>query len=70
MPKEQRNEGKGMGNKQHKWQAENRQGEVKNTIGNIEAKEFICMTYGHELRWEECGWEGIKGAKWDKKMFY
>ena len=25
------------------------QGEVKNSIGNVEAKELICMTYGHEL---------------------
>ena len=28
------------------------QGEVKNSIGNVEAKELICMTYGHELRME------------------
>ena len=25
-------------------------GEVKNSIGNGEAKELICTTYGHELR--------------------
>ena len=25
------------------------QGEVKNSIGNVEAKELICMTHGHEL---------------------
>ena len=31
-------------NKQHKWQVENRQGEVKNSIGNVEAKELICTT--------------------------
>ena len=36
--------GEGTENKQHKWQVENRQGEVKNTIGNVEAKELICMT--------------------------
>ena len=24
--------------------------EVKNSIGNGEAKELICMTHGHELR--------------------
>ena len=29
----------------------NRQGEVKNSIGSGEAKELICMTHGHELRW-------------------
>ena len=27
-----------------------RQGEVKNSIGNGEAKELMCMTHGHELR--------------------
>ena len=42
-------EGKGTENKQHKWQEENRQGEVKNSIGNVEAKELICPTHGHEL---------------------
>ena len=25
--------------------------EVKNSIGNREAREFIHMTHGHELRW-------------------
>ena len=29
---------------------ENRQGEGKNSVGNVEAKEFICTTHGHELR--------------------
>ena len=32
------------------WQVQNRQGDVKNSIGNGEAKELICVTYGHELR--------------------
>ena len=32
----------GTGNRKHKWQVENRQGEVKNSIGNVEAKELIC----------------------------
>ena len=31
------------------WQVQNRQGDVKNSIGNEEAKEFMCMTHGHEL---------------------
>ena len=44
------NGGKGTGNKKHDWYAQNGQGEVKNSIGNGEAKEFICMTHGHELR--------------------
>ena len=49
---------------------ENRQGEGKNSIGNVEAKEFIYMTHGHELRWggnasgrEYAGQSGIKGRK-------
>ena len=28
---------------------ENRQGEGKNSVGNVEAKEVISMTHGHEL---------------------
>ena len=27
----------------------NRQGEVKNSVGNVEAKELISMTHGYEL---------------------
>ena len=44
-------------------------GEVKNNMGNGEANELICMTHGHELRWEsaggrgECWEEGNKGEK-------
>ena len=38
------NGGKGTGNKKHKWQVQNRQGEVKNSTGSREAKELICMT--------------------------
>ena len=48
--------GKGTGNKKYNWQVQNRQGEAKNSIGNGKAKEFICMTHGHELRgdcWRE-----------------
>ena len=42
--------GKGIENKQHKWQVENRQGESKDSTGNVEAKEFTCTTHGHELK--------------------
>ena len=49
---------------------QNRQGEVKNTIGNREAKELICTTHGHELGmgenaggWGLQGRGGIKGRK-------
>ena len=41
-------------------------------MGNGEAKELICMTHGHELRWGNAGGgqgtrqRGIKGReKWD-----
>ena len=62
---------KGTENKQHKWQVENREGEGKNSIGNVEAKELISMTHGHELQggnvggrgW--AGWSGVKEGKWD-----
>ena len=52
--------GKGTGNKQHKWWIQNRQGEVKNSIENGEAKDLICTTHGHELRFRA---EGEKGEK-------
>ena len=48
-----------------------RQGEVKNSVGNVEAKELICMTHGHELKagnvgGRRCaGQRGVKGGKWD-----
>ena len=63
--------GKGTENKQHKQQVENRQGEGKNSIGNIEAKEIIFMTLGRELWWGNlggrrwAGWSVVKGGKWD-----
>ena len=40
---ERENGGKGTGNKKHKWQVQNRQGEVKNSMGNGEAKEIMYM---------------------------
>ena len=47
--------GKRYRDKKHKWQVQNRQGEIKNTMGNVEAKELTCMTYGHELKWGNVG---------------
>ena len=50
---------------------ENRQGEGKNSVGNVEAKELIHRTHGHELKGgnvggRECaGWRRVKGGKWD-----
>ena len=49
---------------------ENRQGEVKNSIGNVEAKELVCMTHGHELKGGmlKGGWCREEGTKEEKKM--
>ena len=44
---------------------ENRQGEVKNSIGNVEAKKVICVTLGRELR---CGNAGGRGHAERKKI--
>ena len=46
---------------------------MKNSIGNVEAKELICMTHAHKLRGggenaggRGCRAEGDKGEeKWD-----
>ena len=60
---------KGTRNKKHNWQIQNRQGEVKNSIGNGEAKELICMNHGYELKWgnvggrDSAGWKGTKGRE-------
>ena len=35
-------------------------------MGNVEAKELIYMTHGHELRVGGCGWEGASRAEWNK----
>ena len=55
--------GKGTENKKHKWQVPNRQGEVKNSIGNGEAKKLICTTHGHELRWGDVNGNGGAGKR-------
>ena len=39
---------------------ENRQGEGKNSVGNVEAKEFKCMTHGQELYGENVGGRGVQ----------
>ena len=43
------NEGKGTGNEKQNMKARNKQEEVKNSIGNGEAKELTCTTHEHEL---------------------
>ena len=48
---------------------ENRQGEGKNSVGNVEAKELISMTHGHELKggmWGGVG--GQDGVEWGEEM--
>ena len=62
--------GEGTRNKKHNWQVSNRQGEVKNSIGNGEAKELICTTnrlelsMGRDYWWERgCCTERDKGEK-------
>ena len=49
-------------------QVQNRQGDVKNSIGNGKAKELTRTTHGHKLRGgqitggkEGTGWRGAKG---------
>ena len=59
-----KNGGKGTGDKKHKWYVQSRQEEVKNSVGNGEAKEFIGMTHEHELRgWGNTGRRGSAGWK-------
>ena len=61
--------GKGTENK---WSVQNRQGEVKNSVGNGGTKQLICTTHGHELRGWECqseGWYKTEGIKGTKKLY-
>ena len=46
---------------------ENRQEEGKNSVENVEAKELICMTHGHEL-WGGgvYGREGVCRMEWSE----
>ena len=57
-----KNGGGSTGDQKHKWQVENRQGEVKNSMGNGKAKELIHITHGHELRWGNDGGRGVQGG--------
>ena len=47
------------------WQIKNRQGDVKDSIGNGVAKELICMS--HELSGGIARRNGRKGAKGEKQ---
>ena len=44
------------------WYIQNRQGDVKNSIGNGITKEIICITHGHELREEFLEGMGVPGG--------
>ena len=61
------NGGKVQGLRSTTWQVQNRQGDVKNSIGSGEAKELTCMTHGHELRGGVAGGNGDNGWKGAKK---
>ena len=37
--------------------------EVKNSIGNGEAQELICITHGHQLRWGTDGGRGVEDGE-------
>ena len=63
---EGRNGGEGTGKKKQNWQIQNRQGKVKNSIGNGEAKELTCTTHGHELIGGNAGGLGSAGQRKDK----
>ena len=43
---------------------ENRQGEGKNSVGNVEAKELISMTHGHELWGRNVRGRGVGRMEW------
>ena len=42
-------------------------GEVNNSMGNGEAKELICMTHEHEIRWENAHGRGRHTGQWGIK---
>ena len=65
------NGGNSTGNKKHNWQVHNRQGEIKNSIGNGEAKELICTIHGHERSgecWREWAYRMEGDNKGEKKI--
>ena len=59
-------EGKRVGEVQRISSIENRQEEVKNSIGNVEAKELISMTHGHELKGGSTGGRGVYRVEGNK----
>ena len=55
--------GNGAGIKKHNWWEQNRQGEVKNSIENGEAKELKFRTHGRELRGGLLEGRGVPGGR-------
>ena len=45
---------------------ENRQGEGQNSVGNVEAKELISMTHGHELGGGTVGGRAVGRMEWSR----
>ena len=64
-------QGTGTWIKKHNWQVQNRQGDVKNHVGNGEAKELTCTTHRPKVRrWIAGGngdteLRGAEGKHWD-----
>ena len=58
--------GRGVYGSYYKEHMDKIKGEGKNSVGNVEAKELISMTHGHELwgggMWEGGGWAGWSGV--------
>ena len=55
------------------WLLQNGPGDVKDSIGNTVAKEYICMTHGQGQQcgdclreWGRAGWRGAKEEKLGK----
>ena len=61
------NRGEGTRNKKHNWQVQTRQRDVKNSMGNREAKEFICMIHGYELSGGIAGGKGYTRWRGEKE---
>ena len=41
----------------------NRPGKVRNSMRNGKAKELLCTTHGHELRWGNAGGSRVQGGE-------
>ena len=46
------------------WLLQNSREDIKYSIGNGEAKEYICMTHGHGRQCGDCLRGKVGGAEW------